>query len=104
MLSNVGVSIFIFGNKKGEKTGDIVVANGMVEEFEISIKNGTIPIPVGATGFTAHDLWKTVMDDFDKYVGIASLKPLYQDLGVLTKTETELIETVVKIINELTKH
>lgn len=104
MLSNVGVSIFIFGNKKDETTGDIVFANGMVEEFDISVSNGTIPIPVGATGFTAADLWGVVMGDFEKYVGIDSLKPLYQDLGDKTKTEEELIDTAVKIINELIKY
>jgi hypothetical protein len=104
MLFNVGISIFIFGNKKNEETGDIVTANGMVEEFEISTENGTIPIPVGATGFTANDLWKTVMEDFDKFVGIDSLKPLYQDLGDHRKTDKELIGTIVKIINELIKH
>jgi hypothetical protein len=104
MLFNVGISIFIFGNKKNEETGDIVTANGMVEEFEISTENGTIPIPVGATGFTANDLWKTVMEDFDKFVGIDSLKPLYQDLGDHKKTDKELIGTIVKIINELIKH
>lgn len=104
MLFNVGISIFIFGNKKDAETGDIVTANGMVEEFEISTENGTIPIPVGATGFTANDLWKTVMEDFNKFVGIDSLKPLYQDLGDHKKTDKELIETIVKIINELIKH
>ncbi|WP_026572838.1 SIR2 family protein [Bacillus sp. UNC438CL73TsuS30] len=104
MLSNVGISIFLFGNKKDPETGKIVAANGMEEEFRISVENGTIPIPVGGTGFTAFNLWEIVMDDFERYVGIDSLKTLYLELGDTTKSEQELIDTVVKIINELTKH
>ncbi|MBL3823116.1 hypothetical protein IRV08_26135, partial [Bacillus cereus] len=104
MLSNVGIAVFIFGNKIDTKTQEIIDANGMVEEFDISVGNGAIPIPVGATGFTSKVLWKKVMDDFDNYVGIEELKPLYIDLGDTNKTPKELIETVVKIINQLAKH
>lgn len=104
MLSNVGISIFIFGNKKDKDSGKILEANGMIEEFKISTENGTIPIPVGATGFTAHTLWENVMDNFDKYVGVPSLKPFYEILGDPTKSKDELIEAIIKIINELVKH
>ncbi|MCC2543016.1 hypothetical protein COJ79_20395 [Bacillus thuringiensis] len=104
MLSNVGIAVFIFGNKIDTNTQEIIDANGMVEEFDISVGNGAIPIPVGATGFTSKVLWKKVMDDFDNYVGIEELKPLYIELGDTNKTPKELIETVIKIINQLAKH
>lgn len=104
MLANVGVSVFIFGNKKDKSSGKVIEANGMIEEFYISSENGAIPIPVGATGYTAESLWQTVMADFDKYVAVSSLKPLYAELGDSTKSEEELIDTVIKIINELVKH
>ncbi|MRH42056.1 hypothetical protein GH741_05125 [Aquibacillus halophilus] len=104
MLSGVGVSIFIFGNKEDKKTGEIIGANGMKEEFDISIRNGAIPIPVGATGFTAQELWEIVMSNFNNYVGVDALKPLYESLGDKTKTESELIEIVINIVKELTKY
>ncbi|NRG47709.1 SIR2 family protein [Bacillus sp. CRN 9] len=104
MLSNVGIAVFIFGNKIDPETKDVIDANGMVEEFDISIEKGAIPIPVGATGYTSKVLWQRVMDDFDNHVGIEVLKPLYSDLGDENKTPEELIETVVKIINQLAKH
>lgn len=104
MLSNVGIAVFIFGNKIDNETNEVIDASGMLEEFNISKKNGAIPIPVGATGFTSKVLWQKIMDDFDNYVGIEVLKPLYTDLGDESKTPEELIETVVKIINQLAKH
>ncbi|MEE6208585.1 hypothetical protein U3A55_00225, partial [Salarchaeum sp. III] len=104
MLTNVGISIFIFGNKIDENTGKVMEANGMKEEFDISIKNGAIPIPVGATGFTAFDLWEQVINDFSNFVGKDTLYPLYESLGDNSKTGEELIELVIKIIKELTKY
>lgn len=104
ILSNVGIAVFIFGNKIDNETNKIIDANGMLEEFNISKENGAIPIPVGATGFTSKVLWQELMNDFDNYVGIEVLKPLYTDLGDESKTPEELIETVVKIINQLARH
>ncbi|MBT2278607.1 SIR2 family protein [Priestia megaterium] len=104
MLSNVGIAVFIFGNKIDIETKKVIDASGMNEEFDISIENGIIPIPIGATGFTSNVLWQKVMKDFDKYVGIEKLKSLYSELGDETKTPEELIETVIKIISQLAKH
>lgn len=101
MLTNVGISIFIFGNKKDDQTGEIIDANGMEEEYDISIKNGIIPIPVSATGFTAHKLWMKVMDNFDDLIGIDSLKPLYQRLGDNSLSDQQLIDLIIQIINNL---
>jgi len=99
MLSNVGVSIFIFGNK--EQNGLKVEASGMIEEFEISVANGVIPIPIGATGDAALTLWNKVMSDFDLYVGIQSLKELYYQLGDVSKSPEELIDITLNIIKKL---
>ncbi|MBO1909975.1 hypothetical protein J4G37_34970, partial [Microvirga sp. 3-52] len=104
MLSNVGVSVFIFGNKIDNETKTVIDASGMIEEFNISVANGAIPIPVGATGFTSKALWQKVMGDFDAYVGIEELKSLYADLGDESKTPEELIETIIKIINQSSRH
>lgn len=104
MLSNVGIAVFIFGNKIDNETNEIVEASGMLEEFNIAIETGAIPIPIGATGFTSKILWEKTMDNFGEYVGVEELKPLYIDLGDESKTSEELIETAVKIINELAKN
>ncbi|MEK3726613.1 SIR2 family protein [Lysinibacillus sp. FSL W8-0953] len=99
IIENVGISIFIFGNKfKGET---LVEADGMLEEFEISIRNGSIPIPIGVTGFTAKTLWDRVMSDFESYVPYPELEKYYKVLGINTLKDDEIIEKIVCIINEL---
>lgn len=101
MISNAGIAIFIFGNKYDHKTEKIINADGLNKEYRISIENGAIPIPVGATEFMARELWDEVMGNFDELVGIPMLKPLYKSLGDKEKTAEELVGIVIKIINEL---
>lgn len=103
MLTNVGISIFIFGNKK-DKDGNIVDADGMIEEFEISTAHGAIPIPIGATGFTARTLWEEVNKNFDKYIGIQSVKPLFEELSNEDNSEEDLIKVVIDIVNEVVRY
>ena len=57
MISQCGISIFVFGNKKGTET-DIIEANGVIREFEISRENGNICIPIGITGYATNTIYK----------------------------------------------
>jgi hypothetical protein len=101
MIENVGVSIFIFGNKIDDSTGNVIDANGMREEFEISVGKGAIPIPVGVTGFTTRELWKIVMSDFDRYVPDRKLEQYYRVIGEDGHTDEEVIQNVIHIIIHL---
>ena len=55
MISEAGVCIFIFGNKK--VNGEVVSASGMMEEFRIAKERGKIIIPIGSTGFAAKEIF-----------------------------------------------
>ncbi|MEH7511753.1 hypothetical protein V7146_03345 [Gottfriedia acidiceleris] len=103
IIKEVGIAIFIFGNKKDEKTNNIVDANGMLEEFEISLEKGVVPIPIGCTGFVAQKIWQQVMADFTKYVPDESLESNYQILGKSDATDKEILDNVIQIINKLEK-
>ena len=55
MISYAGIAIFLFGNKL---SGDeVILSNGMREEYEIALSQGVIVIPIGATGYMAQQLW-----------------------------------------------
>ena len=65
LLQQSGIAVFLFGNKlDGTNT---VNASGVRDEFEEALKQGLIPIPVGATGFVAEELWHEVRKAPDKY-------------------------------------
>lgn len=99
-----GVAIFVFGNKKGKEEGSIVSANGMQEEFDIAIKRGLKPIPIGATGFLATELWEYVLKEFEQfYPNHPVLKSDFEKIGNTKSTNEEIITSVLNITNNLNK-
>lgn len=59
MISLSGVTIFLFGNKKNEE-GSIVEAGGILQEFEISLQNGSVCIPIGCTGYISRKIFEMI--------------------------------------------
>ncbi len=98
MITLTGISIFIFGNKQTEN-GETVKADGVYEEFLISKERGNLIIPVGATGWTALQIWNEVNSSFDTYYPNATnkFKNYFQQLN---DPQSDLISTILNIINE----
>ncbi|WP_299845265.1 SIR2 family protein [uncultured Roseovarius sp.] len=103
MLSFSGVAIFVIGNKlDGE---DIVLSNGMREEFEIAKEKGLFLLPIGATGFMAKQLWDEVNDSFEAHNGQTSqiVTDSFATLGDDTKPFSEILSAVMRILKEINK-
>ncbi|KZL00519.1 MULTISPECIES: SIR2 family protein [unclassified Pseudovibrio] len=101
MLSFSGIAIFIFGNKLvGD---DIVLSNGMRQEFEIAKEKGLFLLPIGATGYMAKELWDEVNSDFEKYNGPVSqpIKDCFSKLGNDCITFEDILSNVMTILNEI---
>jgi hypothetical protein len=100
MIEDAGIAIFLFGNKMAGT--DLVESNGMLEEFELALQNNCIPIPLGATGYVAEKLWKKIKIELDKYGYItADLKQAFEILGDSSKSNKDLINDIIKIVNLL---
>jgi hypothetical protein len=65
MISQAGIAIFIFGNKK--KDGAVVNSDGMIREFEIANSLGKIIVPIGSTGGAALEIYNKVKANLDNY-------------------------------------
>lgn len=101
MISLTGIIIFVFGNKKDAKTAEIVIADGVKKEFEIAMKQGCLPIPIGSTGYMSKELWKEVQKNF---------KSIYNnDIELMTEFEIleeeqqadKVIQAVIKILEKI---
>lgn len=93
MLEDVGIAIFIFGNKKADN--GVINADGCKREFEIAVKKGRIVIPVGSTGYMAQELLDIVKQEPEKY-------PYLDGYIDWLETETDpykLIDLIMEIIN-----
>lgn len=101
MISLAGISIFLFGNKKDD-SGQIVVANGVVREFEITMSNGRIPIPVGVTGFAARQIWDFIEPRAgDIYRGVEWIIPMIQDICDEESDRSQVVGKTIDIVKRL---
>lgn len=98
MINHAGIALFLFGNKCNED--NVVLSNGMREEYEIAKDKGLFLIPVGATGYMAEQIWKErnleIQGDTDASI---EMKQLFTKIGDSKTTPAELIESLTKIIN-----
>lgn len=65
LLQKAGIALFIFGNKLDG--GSTVNAAGMLEEFDIAMTRGALPVAIGGTGYTSEVIATAVLKDFEKY-------------------------------------
>jgi hypothetical protein len=101
MMRHAGIALFIFGNKDDEK-GGWKNSNGMIEEFELAVKQNVIPLPVGATGYASEELWNKVMTSPSLYYpNNTQLLDAITQIGDKTKTDDELITQILKAISIL---
>jgi len=100
IVEEAGISIFLFGNKiVGTELKD---SNGMIEEFDLAVKSGCIPIPIGCTGYVAEQLWTKVSTELQLYgYDTSILETSFQILNDSTKSNRELINEIIKIVNLL---
>lgn len=93
-----GAAIFLFGNKL--KDGQVVLSDGVAQEFEIAKEKGLALIPIGATGFMARQLWDTVMADPAAYFprDTGKYKELLDVLGDPKAEPQVLVNAVVAML------
>lgn len=104
MISLAGVAIFVFGNKLDDAR-NLVPANGVQREFQIAMEHGLVPIPIGASGYVAEELWNEVIKDpATYYSGIEGwIVPIIKELGRKDLKPSELVKHVLEIVQRLSK-
>ena len=105
MLDYAGIAVFLFGNKRDPASGGIIPSNGMREEFDLCVERGAYPLPVGATGFMAGQLWEAMNRDLTKFYPAASpeFTADFGSLGDTTKTGDELLAILQRLVQHLQK-
>lgn len=93
IISESGICIFLFGNKL--KDGNLVIAEGMKEEFRIAIELGKLVIPIFGTGGAAKEIFETMEENSDKY---QYLDGYWEKLK--NTSQEEIVSTILNIIND----
>ncbi|WP_248741640.1 MULTISPECIES: SIR2 family protein [unclassified Pseudomonas] len=99
MLAHAGIALFLFGNSLNE-AGEVVLSEGMREEFDLAVAGGAFVIPVGITGSISADLWKEVMATYDetKYEHGKKITPLLQELGAEGTNLTRAHDVILNLL------
>lgn len=102
MIDHAGIAIFVFGNKRDGK-GNLVLSNGMRQEFDLCIQAGVRPLPVGATGFMAAELWNEVWNDFERFIPNVNVafRNDFEKLSGTSKSPSELLSIIEHLIQQL---
>lgn len=96
IIRKCGVAVFIFGNKE-DAMGNRIVANGMIDEFEIAKKQGTVVIPIAATGDAALQIYDEMYKNKVDYGYLAE----YWDKLKFEKDINKLSKMIIEIIRKV---
>ena len=102
MIEFAGVSIFLFGNKKDD-AGNIILANGVRQEFEIAKSKGLLLLPIGSTGYMAEQLsLELTSEKYYELKGRPDIAKNLIDLHTLTDQDQIInnIIATIKLINQ----
>jgi hypothetical protein len=100
MLSNAGFAVFISGNRRDQDL-KLINAPGVMEEFEIASRLGKIPIPFGASGWAAQNIWEEVRSDPRKYFGPSDVAAALNVLGTSGRTDDQYMAAIFEILEKL---
>jgi hypothetical protein len=101
ILSNAGFAVYISGNRFDPAAKAAIIAPGVMEEFEIATQLGTIPVPVGATGWAAHEIWEQVSNQPDRYYGATDVSAPLKILGEPGRGNDEYLAAIFEMIEKL---
>ena len=102
MISKAGIALFVFGNKVDPK-GNVVPADGMLEEFKIAQANGLLVVPVGSTGYVAKTIYETISGDIQKHFpNVRGLKTALTTLGK-PGTPHQTLDRIMHFLTLLTR-
>ncbi|HHI5030817.1 TPA: hypothetical protein ACP5VU_004662, partial [Vibrio parahaemolyticus] len=98
IIGKAGIAIFFMGNKVVDN--NIVIADGVIEEFNIAVEKGVLVIPVGCSGFAAKQLWEKVISSPDTYYSNINEKFIEKlhELGKDIDNPKEVISLIIEIL------
>lgn len=101
MISRAGFAVFLCGNKLVD--GELSVAQGVLEEWEIARRLGKYPIPIGVTGHAASQIWEEVTASLDTFYPKGGVRQHFKTLGDKKSSNEQILEAVFAIIKRITK-
>jgi hypothetical protein len=98
LISPAGIAIFLFGNTAGAAS-----CEEMRNEFELVQSRKVYPLPVGASGAVALELWTRVNNDMTRFFG-AKAKKISEPFAIIGAPDAgreEVLRALLRIVDSL---
>jgi hypothetical protein len=81
-------------------------ADGVITEFEVATEARRYPIPIGATGGAAAEIWQRVARDYERYLGKMPRKffDALNDRGCSVDALSEAVEQILDWLQKNDPH
>lgn len=99
LARQAGITIFLGGTKLED--GAVVVAQGVMEEFELALEAGAFVLPIGATGGAAAEITGILIGSDLPSTGSGAIRPTDAELALLNDTAIDhgaILALVAKIL------
>lgn len=101
LIAPAGYAIFIAGNKIDGETGSATAASGVRDEFSIARDLRKHLLPVGATGWVAHELWTEMVTDLDAFMPRKMPRQPFRKLGSPSASNDDILDALFSLIQWL---
>ena len=91
--------VFLSGNKVDSTSGSTVLANGMMEEFDMAKQHQRVLIPIAVTGHVANKIWDEIEPKLDVLFP-PGVKTHFATLRDPKATEREIIEAIFGVLEK----
>lgn len=99
-VERVGFIVLVAGTKL--KDGEVTLSEGCREEYELARARGIYPVPVGATGGVAKQVWDEVAQRFEDVFPPDTPRQAFDRLGDGGLSDDELLGAAFELIHHLT--
>ena len=99
MLSDVGIAVFVSGNRQNPTTGEVEVSPGVLQEFELALELSVFPIPIGATGYAARQLWQRMVQSPARFSVPPEAIRHFSALGDSHASNDQILESLFRIVS-----
>ncbi len=95
MIQKSGFAIFISGTSRSSR-----ISSGVMEEYKVAKELNKIPIPIGATGYAAREIWKDMESHINQYYPNSITLDMFKQLNNPKRSNSELLNIVFDIIEK----
>ena len=98
VIKPAGVAVFIAGTSRSAP-----VSKGVIEEYRIARELGKIPVPVGATGFAARQIWDEVKGSRESIYGGRVSERLFNRLADPRLSNKQIVAAIFDVIEAVSQ-